>query len=107
MKAPMTPEQVVERIKVKLISSILQSIDGLSVRQAESVTGMSYQSISRMRQGIRRGHLVHLLEYLIKAAIKAGVTVDVHIGEPHRNARIDGRQDLFRPKRQRRHGGKT
>jgi hypothetical protein len=100
----MTPTQVVEDIKAKLISTILQSVEGRSVRQAESVTGMLYVTISRMRRGIGRGFL---LEELIKAAITAGVSVDVHIGEPHPTVGLDGRQDMFRPKRRRRALRKT
>jgi hypothetical protein len=100
MKAPMTPTQVVEDIKAKLISRILQSIESLSVRQAEAVTGMLYMTISRMRRGIGGAHL---LEDLIKAALNAGVSVDVHIGEPNPRVRIDGRQNMFRSKRRRRH----
>jgi hypothetical protein len=97
VKAPMTPAQVVEDIKAKLISTILVSVEGLSVRQAESVTGILYVTISRMRRGTRGGHL---LEDLIKAALNVGVSVDVHIGKPTPSVRIDGRQNMFRPKQQ-------
>jgi hypothetical protein len=100
VKDPKTPTQVVEDIKAKLVSRILQSVEGLSVCQAESVTGILYMTISRMRRGNGGGHL---LEDLIKAALNTGVSVDVHIGEPNRSVRIDGRQNMFRPKRQRSH----
>ena len=74
MKAPKAPNtQVVEDIKAKLISRILQSVEGLSVRQAEFETGMLYMTISRMRRGIGGR-----LEDLIEAALNVGVSVDVH-----------------------------
>jgi len=103
VKAPKAPNtQVVEDIKAKLISRILQSVEGLSVRQAEFETGMLYMTISRMRRGIGGR-----LEELIEAALNAGVSVDVHIGEARPTVRTDGRENMFKaPKPRRRHRGK-
>src|SRR5262245_53337561 len=101
-KAPMTSVQLVEDIKATLISRILQSVEGLSVRQAESETGMVYMTISRMRRGIWGR-----LEELIEAALNVGVSVDVHIGEARPTVRTDGRQNMIKaPKPRRRYRGK-
>jgi hypothetical protein len=89
----------VGRLKRDLTAAILRSIEGLSARQAEPLTGLHATSISRLRRGIDRDYS---LELLVRAAIKIGVPVDIHVGEPPtRTLPTGGREGMYRPKKYR------
>jgi hypothetical protein len=85
----------IEHLKRNLTAAILQSVKGLSARQAESITGLHATTISRLRRGIDRDYS---LELLVRAAIKIGVPVDIHIGKPPRRTLSNaGREGMYRP----------
>jgi hypothetical protein len=86
----------IERLKRDLTAAILRSIEGLSARQAESITGLHATTISRLRRGIDRDYS---LELLVRAAIKIGVPVDILVGEAAtRTLPTGGRQGMYRTK---------
>lgn len=85
----------IEHLKRNLTAAILRSVKGLSARQAESITGLHATTISRLRRGIDRDYS---LELLVRAAIKIGVPVDIHIGKPPtRTLPNAGREGMYRP----------
>jgi hypothetical protein len=81
-------EEKIAAMKRQVIANILRGIDGLSVRQAAPITGLSYSSISRLRRGLpsdsrrrRDGSIIdHSLEALVAAAIVLGFRIRLQIG---------------------------
>jgi predicted XRE-type DNA-binding protein len=93
---PTNPE--IRRLKSKLIAIILREIVGLSVRQAEYVTGLRALIISRLRRGLNHDFL---LDALLGAAMNIGVHVQMHVGKPPpRRFPTHGREGTRRPKTQ-------
>jgi hypothetical protein len=90
----MSDHKIIEGMKSKLRAAVLQSIGGLSVRQAEPLTGLAGIVISRMRRGVGN----HSIDLLLRAAIKLKLPVDIHIAKlPARPLPSDGREGIRRP----------
>jgi hypothetical protein len=90
----MSDDAIIEGMKSRLKAAILQSIRGLSVRQAEPLTGLAGIVISRMRRGVGN----HTIDLLLRAAIKLKLPVDIHIAKsPPRPLPADGREGIRRP----------
>jgi hypothetical protein len=78
----------VTALKRQLIANILRGIEGLSVRQAAPITGLSYTTISRLRRGLpstshrRRedGIIDYSLESLVGGVIGLGFPIRLRIG---------------------------
>jgi transcriptional regulator with XRE-family HTH domain len=75
----------IEQLMRKLAAIILREIKGLSVRQAEAITGLHAGTISRLRRGLR-GHLT--LESLLSAAMEVGVPIEIDVSEPRTPAAL-------------------
>src|SRR5712671_4961232 len=89
------------QLKRKLTAAILREIEGLSVRQAEPITGLRAITISRLRRGLDRDYS---LEGLVRAAINVGAPVSIHVAKPPpRPLPANGREGTRRPKKERRH----
>jgi hypothetical protein len=86
------------QLKRKLTAAILREIKGLSVRQAEPLTGLRPITISRLRRGLDRDFS---LEGLLGAAMNLGLPVEIHVGErlPSTKLRTDGQEGTQRPRR--------
>jgi hypothetical protein len=90
----MSDDKIIEGMKSKLRAAVLQSIRGLSVRQAEPLTGLAGIVISRMRRDVGN----HSIDLLLRAAIKLKLPVDIHIARsPPRPLPTDGREGTRRP----------
>jgi hypothetical protein len=68
----------IRELKRRLTAAILREIKGLSVRQAEPLTGLRPITISRLRRGLDRDFS---LEGLLGAAMNLGLPVEIHVGE--------------------------
>jgi hypothetical protein len=87
----------IRELKRKLTAAILGEIKGLSVRQAEPLTGLRPITISRLRRGLDRDFS---LEGLLGAAMNLGLPIEIHVGErPSSTLRTDGRQGTRWPKK--------
>jgi hypothetical protein len=91
----------IRELKRKLTAAILREIKGLSVRQAEPLTGLRPITISRLRRGLDRDFS---LEGLLGAAMNLGLPIEIHLGErlPSGTLRTDGREGTRQPKKTRR-----
>src|SRR5882757_5662989 len=78
-------------------AAILGEIRGLSVRQAEPLTGLRAHTISRLRRGLDRQFA---LEGLIGAAMKLGLPIKIHIGKHMPSKRWNGPEGTRRPSTQ-------
>src|ERR1700704_3275777 len=96
MQTPIGDVKNIGHVKRKLITEILRSIKGLSVRRAEPITGLTGMSISRLRRGLDRDYS---LEALIRAAINIGMPILFHVGKPPPLALSEGgREGTHRPR---------
>jgi hypothetical protein len=97
MRAKIAKAEIRE-LKRKLRAAILREIRGLSVRQAEPLTGLRPMTISRLRRGLDRDFS---LEGLLGAAMNLGLPIEINVGErlPSRILPTVGREGARRPKK--------
>jgi|SRR5436190_15989110 hypothetical protein len=98
MHAKAAANAEIDQFRREIAAAILSEIEGLSVREAEALTGLRPITISRLRRGLAREFA---LEGLIGAAMKLGLPVKIHIGKRPPPKRKDGREGTRRPKKTR------